>query len=101
MREPIACLGAGRMGRGIAVVFAYAGHNVTLVDFKTRDEVAFRKLSDDALDEVRSVLTTLAGFGLFDPAAVETLMARVTIVPERMRRRRCPPPPSSSKACRK
>ena len=83
MREPIACLGAGRMGRGIAVVFAYAGHNVTLVDFKTRDEAAFTKLSGDALDEVRSVLTTLAGFGLFDAAAVETLMERVTIVAEK------------------
>ncbi|HKS63882.1 MAG TPA: 3-hydroxyacyl-CoA dehydrogenase NAD-binding domain-containing protein, partial [Xanthobacteraceae bacterium] len=34
MKETIACLGAGRMGRGIAVVFAYAGHKVALVDFK-------------------------------------------------------------------
>ncbi len=38
MKEPIACLGAGRMGRGIAIVFAYAGHNVALVDFKERDD---------------------------------------------------------------
>ena len=38
MKEPIACLGAGRMGRGIAVVFAYAGHHVSLVDLKTRLE---------------------------------------------------------------
>jgi 3-hydroxybutyryl-CoA dehydrogenase len=81
MKEAIACLGAGRMGRGIAVVFAYAGHKVSLVDFKTRDEAAFGKLSDDALGEVRNVLATLAGFGLFDPAAVETLMARVSVVP--------------------
>ena len=44
-REPIACLGAGRMGRGIAVVFAYAGHQVALVDFKPRDAAAFEKLS--------------------------------------------------------
>ena len=50
MKEPIACLGAGRMGRGIAVVFAYAGHNVTLVDFKARDGAAFDKLSADALE---------------------------------------------------
>ena len=27
-RPTIACLGAGRMGRGIAVAFAYAGHAV-------------------------------------------------------------------------
>jgi hypothetical protein len=83
MKEPIACLGAGRMGRGIAVVFAYAGHNVSLVDFKARDEASFTKLSGDALREVRNVLATLAGFGLFDPAAVDALMTRVSVVPEK------------------
>ena len=35
-RAPIACLGAGRMGRGIAVAFAYAGHAVTMIDVKPR-----------------------------------------------------------------
>jgi 3-hydroxybutyryl-CoA dehydrogenase len=82
MKDPIACLGAGRMGRGIAVVFAYAGHQVSLVDLKARDAAAFKTLSDDALNEVRNVLATLASFGLFDPAAVETLMARVSVLPE-------------------
>ena len=82
MKEIIACLGAGRMGRGIAVVFAYAGHHVTLVDFKPRDEATFRKLSDDALSEVRNTLATLAGFGMFEAAAVDTLMTRVSVVPE-------------------
>ena len=82
MREPIACLGAGRMGRGIAVVFAYAGHEVCLVDFKARDEAMFASLSDQALREVRDVLATLASFGLFDAAAVETIAARVSVVPE-------------------
>ena len=82
MRESIACLGAGRMGRGTAIVFAYAGHNVALVDFKERDQTAFKKLLNDALGEVRNVLSTLAGFGLFDPNAVDTLMARVSVVPE-------------------
>ncbi|MGB9365850.1 MAG: 3-hydroxybutyryl-CoA dehydrogenase [Xanthobacteraceae bacterium] len=81
--EPIACLGAGRMGRGIAVVFAYAGHTVSLVDFKARGDAAFKTLSDDALNEVRNVLGTLAGFGLFEAAHVETLMARVSVVPEK------------------
>jgi 3-hydroxybutyryl-CoA dehydrogenase len=83
MREPVACLGAGRMGRGIAVVFAYAGHDVSLVDLKTRDSASFEKLSGDALNEVRTVLGTLAGFGMFDPTAVETLMTRVSVVPQR------------------
>jgi 3-hydroxybutyryl-CoA dehydrogenase len=81
-REPIACLGAGRMGRGIAVVFAYAGHDVSLIDLKPREDAAFKSLSDDALSEVRNTLTTLAGFGLFDVAAVDILMNRVSIVAE-------------------
>jgi 3-hydroxybutyryl-CoA dehydrogenase len=82
-RERIACLGAGRMGRGIAVVFAYAGHAVTLVDFKPRDEAAFEKLSAEATGEVRSVLGTLARFGLFDAAHLDGIAARVSVVPER------------------
>jgi 3-hydroxybutyryl-CoA dehydrogenase len=82
MREPIACLGAGRMGRGIAVVFAYAGHSVSLVDLKTRDSASFEKLSAAALNKVRTVLGTLASFGLFNPAAAKTLLARVSVVPE-------------------
>src|ERR1043165_117623 len=82
MRERIACLGAGRMGRGIAVVFAYAGHAVTLVDFKPRNQAAFEKLSAEALAEVRSVFATLAGFGLFDAGTVDTIAARVSVVAE-------------------
>ena len=31
-REKIAALGAGRMGRGIAIAFAFAGHDVALMD---------------------------------------------------------------------
>ena len=41
-RPAIACLGAGRMGRGIAVAFAYAGHAVTMIDIKTRSADQFR-----------------------------------------------------------
>jgi 3-hydroxybutyryl-CoA dehydrogenase len=81
-RDPIACLGAGRMGRGIAVVFAYAGHPVKVVDFKARSEADFKKLEAEALREIRGVLTSLAAFGMFDPAQVDIIVARVTIVPE-------------------
>lgn len=70
------------MGRGIAVVFAYAGHHVALVDLKARDDGSFNMLANDALNEVRNTLGTLAGFGLFDPSAVDTLMTRVSIVPD-------------------
>jgi 3-hydroxybutyryl-CoA dehydrogenase len=81
-RERIACIGAGRMGRGIAVVFAYAGHQVSVVDFKPRTEDAFAALAREAMDEVRGTLETLARFGLFDEGKVDTIAARVSIVPE-------------------
>jgi 3-hydroxybutyryl-CoA dehydrogenase len=70
------------MGRGIAVVFAYAGHDVALVDFKARDEGAFKELSDETLVEVGKTLRLLAQFGLFDEAAVDAIAARVSVVPE-------------------
>jgi 3-hydroxybutyryl-CoA dehydrogenase len=70
------------MGRGIAVVFAYAGHPVTMVDFKPRARADFDKLAGEALGEVRRTLASLAALGLFDPGLVETIAARVSVVPE-------------------
>jgi 3-hydroxybutyryl-CoA dehydrogenase len=81
-RERIACLGAGRMGRGIAMVFAYAGHPVTIVDFKPRAAEAFSTLAAAAMDEVRGTLASLARLGLFDEGKVAAITARVTVVSE-------------------
>jgi 3-hydroxybutyryl-CoA dehydrogenase len=81
-RPPIACIGAGRMGRGIATVFAYAGHEVTVVDFKARDAAAFATLAADAMREVRATLASLAQFGLFDEGDIDRLTARVRVVPQ-------------------
>ncbi|MDB5500806.1 MAG: 3-hydroxybutyryl-CoA dehydrogenase [Tardiphaga sp.] len=81
-RETIACLGAGRMGRGIAVAFAYAGHPVAIVDFKPRDAGKFAVLQADALDEIRKTFASMSRFGLLTPENIETLMARVSVVPE-------------------
>ena len=81
-RPTIACLGAGRMGRGIAVAFAYAGHDVAVIDFKPRDTDSFKALEADARDEIRKTFASLARFGLLKDADIETLMARVRIVRE-------------------
>lgn len=81
-REKIACLGAGRMGRGIAAVFAYAGHPVEIVDFKPRPAEDFARLAHEATEEVRGTLRTLAQLGFFDENAVDVIAARVRIVPE-------------------
>jgi len=70
------------MGRGIALVFAYAGHEVTLIDFKPRATEAFERLAATALAEVRDTLTRLARLGLFAESAVDTIARRVSVTPE-------------------
>ena len=70
------------MGRGIAVGFAYAGHEVALVDAKPRPAEAFAALECEALAEIGDALRTLAELGLFDPAHAEALLSRVRVVPE-------------------
>ena len=80
-RPAIACLGAGRMGRGIAVAFAYAGHDVTLIDVKARPAEQFEKLRAEALDEIRKTLASLARFDLLKETEVEAVIAKVSVAP--------------------
>jgi 3-hydroxybutyryl-CoA dehydrogenase len=81
LRLKIACLGAGRMGRGIAVAFAYAGHAVTMIDVKARSAEQFATLEAEALGEVRKTLASLARFGLMSESDADAVIARVSVVP--------------------
>jgi 3-hydroxybutyryl-CoA dehydrogenase len=82
MRPMIACLGAGRMGRGIAVAFAYAGHPVTMIDFKAeRSAEQFAKLEAETLDEVGKTFVSLARFGLLKESDAANIIARISVVP--------------------
>jgi 3-hydroxybutyryl-CoA dehydrogenase len=81
-RAAIACLGAGRMARGLAIVFAYAGNPVSIVDLKPRSEADFARVASEALREVRATLAMLASFGLFAPEAGAVIASRVAVVGE-------------------
>ncbi len=81
MREPIALVGAGRMGRGLAVVFAYAGHDVALVDLKERPAEQFVSLAREAQGEIAATLGTLARLGLCAADQVPAIAALVRVVP--------------------
>ena len=41
----IVAVGAGRMGRGIALAFAYGGHEIAVIDFKARPAADFDRLA--------------------------------------------------------
>ena len=73
----IGSLGAGRMGRGIAHAFAFAGHEVVLIDAKPRDRAGTGTLREQAMAEIRASLTALAGAGGFDAREIEPTLARV------------------------
>ena len=73
----IAALGAGRMGRGIAHVFAYAGHRVMLVDIKPRTEEDLVRLEREALGEIAASLAALAEIGAFDAAEIPAILGRI------------------------
>ncbi|MCG6876378.1 MAG: 3-hydroxybutyryl-CoA dehydrogenase [Betaproteobacteria bacterium] len=78
-RERIAAAGAGRMGRGIAVVFAYSGHTVRLVDLKPRDAAEFKRVASEARQEIDEALDTLCELGVMPRDAVEPIAARISI----------------------
>jgi len=76
-----AAVGAGRMGRGIAIAFAYAGHRIALVDLRVRDDAAWQRLQAEARAEIAASLQALAQLGAIDNAQVEPIAQRVVLVP--------------------
>ena len=76
-----AAVGAGRMGRGIAIAFAYAGHRIAMVDLRVRSDEAWQKLRAEARAEIESSLSGLAQLGVLDAAQVPAIAERVELVP--------------------
>jgi 3-hydroxybutyryl-CoA dehydrogenase len=76
----IAAVGAGRMGRSIALAFAYAGYEVDLVDLKPRDDAQRLRLRGDVLAEIDSSLQSLFELGAVPADAVERVRARIRLV---------------------
>ena len=76
-----AAVGAGRMGRGIAIAFAYAGHRIALIDLRVRSDEAWQKLRTEARAEIDSSLSGLAQLGVLGAAQVPAIAARIELVP--------------------
>jgi 3-hydroxybutyryl-CoA dehydrogenase len=77
----IAALGAGRMGRGIGHVFAYAGHEVDIVDFKARTAADRSTIQREALSEIGANLDLLLALGVLDHEQRKKILARVRVLP--------------------
>jgi 3-hydroxybutyryl-CoA dehydrogenase len=73
-------VGAGRMGRGIAIAFAYAGHRIALVDLRQRTPEAWRRLCDEARAEIRASLDGLSQLGALSAEQAQVIAERVELV---------------------
>jgi 3-hydroxybutyryl-CoA dehydrogenase len=77
----IAALGAGRMGRGIGHVFAYAGYRVDILDFKPRPQDEAARLAEAAFAEIAANLGLLCDFGVLDEAERAAILGRIRVLP--------------------
>ena len=73
-------LGAGRMGQGIALAFAFAGLRVTLIDFKERNADARAAFATVTLGEIDRQLRALVDFGRVDSGQAADTLARVEVL---------------------
>ena len=71
------------MGRGIAHAFAYAGHEVVLIDAKLRDANSVEALRVEAYAEIRASLAAIAEAGAFEASEIEPMLARVRFTAHR------------------
>ena len=77
----IAVLGAGRMGRGIAQAFAFAGYPVLLLDLKERSPGEAQELGHSARAEIYGNLEALAELEAFDAALIDGVLKSVRFAP--------------------
>ena len=77
MTEYVGVVGAGRMGRGIALSFAFAGIPVLLVDLKNRSDSDRQLLIDASLDELRNDLRFLATAEIVAADKIEEILELV------------------------
>ncbi len=74
----VAVAGAGRMGRGIAHVFAYAGHRVRVIDLKPRPAGAAAETLAQARAAIAATVGMLQTLGELTPALRDRILARIS-----------------------
>jgi len=76
----IAVVGAGRMGRGIALSFAWAGYPVALIDSEERSTDAFRELAASVQTDLDTEIQLLADTGVLSADQAREINADIDII---------------------
>jgi 3-hydroxybutyryl-CoA dehydrogenase len=74
MEAVIGVVGAGRMGRGIALSYAYSGQRVALIDLKARSTSEWQQMVVTGKAELRADLNFLASVNLLNEGEVERIL---------------------------
>jgi 3-hydroxybutyryl-CoA dehydrogenase len=77
----IVALGAGRMGRGIGQVFAYAGYGVDIVDFKPRAAADGARVRTAARGPIAANTAAQRALGVLNETQARTILGRVRVLP--------------------
>lgn len=77
IKPRIAVVGAGRMGKDIAQVFAYAGYKVTLIDSRDRVGYETERVLKEASEHIAGNFHFLCSAGVLSNAAIEQIVRRI------------------------
>ncbi|WP_434277713.1 3-hydroxybutyryl-CoA dehydrogenase [Acinetobacter sp. CE-15] len=80
MIEKIAVLGAGRMGKAIAIAFAYAGLNVDLIDAKQRSEAEFEQYQTQIRADLQQELKLLEKIQFIQAEQQDFILDKIAIL---------------------
>jgi len=79
-RQAVTVIGSGRMGRGIALSFAYQGYEAILVDVKERNEDEFNDLLSRSQADLESQMNVLIKANLVTEQLANDILKQIKIV---------------------
>jgi len=74
----VATVGAGRMGCGLAHVFAYAGHQIRIIDIKERDSNSRRELQGAVFANISNTLGLMETLGQISADTRASMIEKVS-----------------------
>lgn len=78
---PMVAAGSGRMGRSMAIAFAYAGVPAVLLDLKDRDAAGVAAQREQAMAEIEGHLASLRRIGVLGDSGADQVAARISYQP--------------------
>lgn len=80
-KTQVVALGAGRMGRSIALAYALYGQEVVILDFKNRSELDYEALERSIQQELEQSIASLVSLGMLPSTQTERVLGHIQVQP--------------------